>query len=211
MAAREEIALGADAYLYHWPEWLAPERADRLFRDLYDNIPWRQETVVLFGRRHAVPRLQAWCGDPGAGYSYSGLHLAPQPWLPALQAVRLALSRLLSVDFNGVLVNLYRNGRDSMGWHSDNEPELGCRPVIASVSLGARRRFRLRHIHDRQRTHALELEHGSLLVMGAGVQESWQHQLPRSAVVQEPRINMTFRYVQGAGVSLSASQAHGIR
>ncbi|MCY4472742.1 MAG: alpha-ketoglutarate-dependent dioxygenase AlkB [Kistimonas sp.] len=189
----EVLELDTGTFVYHWPQWLPPRRADRLFRSLYEHTPWRQETLFLFGRQHAVPRLQAWFGDPDASYSYSGISLTPLPWPADLQAIRDRLCRLIQVPFNGVLVNLYRDGRDSMGWHSDNEPELGSRPVIASLSLGERRRFRLRQIRNKKRIHTLGLDHGSLLVMAAGVQEAWQHQVPRTAAACQPRINMTFR------------------
>ena len=181
--------------LRYQPHWLVPERADQLFEQLLAEVSWRQDTINLFGSAHNLPRLQAWYGDPGTRYSYSGLSMEPLSWLPGLAELRLELQNSLQLPFNSVLVNLYRNGRDSNGWHADNEPELGPHPAIASVSLGATRRFRLRKISDKRQTHAIDLAHGSLLVMESGVQEIWQHQLAKTARPVAERINLTFRNI----------------
>ena len=159
-----------------------------------DGLAWRQETLRLFGRSIPQPRLSTWYGDPGAHYRYSGLHLDPLPWHPALHALRTRLRRRLGHDFNSVLANRYRYGRDSMGWHSDDEPELGDEPLIASLSLGATRRFRLRH-RARGETLDLDLDHGSLLIMAGTLQRHWQHQLPRTRRPLGERLNLTFRRI----------------
>jgi alkylated DNA repair dioxygenase AlkB len=173
-----------------WPD---PEAAD-LYRQLSAQLAWTRHTVRLFGRELPAPRLSAWHGDATASYRYSGTCHAPQPWTPALVAVRDRIAAALGVEFNGVLGNLYRDGADAMGWHSDDEPELGPAPVIASASFGASRRFALRHRASGRR-EVLELGHGSLLVMAGASQRCWQHSLPRTARSCAPRINLTFRQV----------------
>lgn len=162
---------------------------------LLDQVNWRQDRIRLFGKEHRIPRLQAFLSDPGIHYTYSRLRLAGAPWLPALQPLKQRLEALCEQPFNALLLNLYRDGQDCMGWHADDEPELGQNPVIASVSLGAPRRFRLRHNRSRD-THALTLEHGSLLLMAGPTQHHWQHCLPRTRVCRSPRINLTFRLIQ---------------
>ncbi|GAA0690044.1 alpha-ketoglutarate-dependent dioxygenase AlkB [Marinobacterium maritimum] len=188
-----ELAL-PDAEIRYWPGFLTTEEADALLARLLNNIPWQQDRIRLFGREHLVPRLQAFMSDPGIHYTYSGLRLAGEPWLPALLPLKQQLEALCGQPFNALLLNLYRDGQDCMGWHADNEPELGPNPTIASISLGAPRRFRLRHNTSRD-TEALTLEHGSLLLMAGSTQHHWQHSLPRTRRCQDPRINLTFRLI----------------
>jgi alkylated DNA repair dioxygenase AlkB len=175
--------------------WLAPDEADALFDALRDAIPWSVHRIRLFGRDMDSPRLSCWIGDPGTGYTYSGTHFEPNPWPVALAAIRTRLAGELRIDFNSVLANLYRDGRDSMGWHSDDERELGAQPLIASLSLGASRRFVLKHRNDPSRKLALELPHGSLLLMRGATQANYRHALPRTARQIGPRINLTFRRI----------------
>lgn len=170
--------------------WLAPSDADRLLATLLAAPFWRQEQITLFGRQVAQPRLSAWMGDPGAVYTYSGLTLAPIPWTPEVQALRRRLG-----DFDSVLLNLYRDGRDAMGFHADDEPELGPEPTIASVSLGAARRFLLKPRRAGVEARELSLTHGSLLVMSGSSQRDWVHGVPREAKVTSPRVNLTFRRI----------------
>ena len=184
-----------DAELAWAPGWIAPAAADALISDLRDSVPWEVHRIRLFGREHASPRLSCWIGDPEAVYRYSGTVFQPHPWPPSLDALRHRLQEALGTPFNSVLANRYRDGRDAMGWHSDNEPELGAEPVIASVSLGATRRFVLRHRAQPARKFALELAHGSLLVMRGATQRHWQHALPRTARPVGERINLTFREI----------------
>jgi alkylated DNA repair dioxygenase AlkB len=173
--------------------------ADQLFRDLRQEIDWRQEDIVMFGQRRRVPRLVAWHGDAGADYRYSGVLHRPEPWTPTLQRIRHRVEELSGRRFNAVLLNLYRDGRDGMGWHADNEPELGPDPAIASVSLGATRRFRMRHRRHRLQVLDIDLGHGSLLLMQAATQHHWVHALPKTTRPVGERINLTFRLVtQGA-------------
>lgn len=179
-----------------WPAFLRPAEADRLFAALLAEVPWASEELTLFGRAVVAPRLVAWHGDPGAHYAYSGRDHAPRRWTPALAALRERVEAACGARFNAVLANRYRHGRDSMGWHSDDERELGPDPVIASVSLGAVRRFRLRH-RATKATHGVDLPHGSLLVMAGATQRCWQHALPKTARPVGERINLTFRQVLG--------------
>lgn len=184
-----------DGCLELWPRAFGPRQADDLFARLREELPWAQESLQIFGRRQAVPRLVAWHGDPRARYRYSGVVHEPAPWTAALGEVRDRVMALVGHRFNSVLANLYRDGRDGMGWHADDEPELGLEPVIASVSLGATRRFRLRHRASGD-TCALELTHGSLLVMSGTLQRHWLHCVPKTARPVGPRINLTFREIR---------------
>ena len=187
-----------DAEIMLWPAAFDSATADRCFAELNSGIDWRDEELLIFGRRRAVPRRVAWHGDAGASYTYSGTLHEPRPWTPALEAIREHVSRLAGHEFNGVLLNLYRDGRDGMGWHADDEPELGPEPVIASVSLGAERRFRLKHRRLPEARLDLVLPHGSLLVMAGATQRHWVHALPKAAAPVGARINLTFRRVVGA-------------
>ena len=189
-----------DAELALDPCWLDAAAAEALRADLHGSIAWEVHRIRLFGREHASPRLSCWIGDPGASYRYSGVRFAPQPWPAALLPVRERLSHELGVDFNSVLANCYRDGRDAMGWHSDDERELGAAPVIASLSLGATRRFALKHRQHPERRLTLELPAGSLLVMSGATQQHYRHALPRTTRPIGERINLTFRSIQsGAG------------
>ena len=175
--------------------WLEPPVADALMAGLLEQVPWEVHRIRLFGREVASPRLSCWIGDADAAYRYSGTRFQPRPWLPALAALRDRLASELARPFNSVLANRYRSGADAMGWHSDDERELGPGPLIASVSLGATRRFLLRHRGDPAQRLALDLEQGSLLLMGGQTQRYWKHALPRTARPVGERINLTFRQV----------------
>lgn len=189
-----------DADVRYLPRFLAPGAAERLFRQLRSDIPWRQPRVRIAGREIDSPRLAAWFGDPGAVYRYSGTINEPLPWLPALDALRRDVEAECRSSFNSVLANLYRDGDDSMGWHSDAEPELGDQPVIASVSLGSARRFLLRHRRRKEIAGLrLSLEPGSLLLMRGQTQHCWRHSVPKTRQSCGPRINLTFRYVGSCG------------
>jgi alkylated DNA repair dioxygenase AlkB len=178
------------------PRWLEAADGDRLFARLRESIAWENHRIRLFGREHALPRLSCWIGDPDATYRYSGSLFVPRPWPSSLLPLRERLRAELGTDFNSVLANLYRDGHDCMGWHSDNEDELGPAPVIASVSLGAARRFVLKHRDDSSMKLALELPHGSLLVMAGTTQRHYRHALPRTAKPTGERINLTFRQIR---------------
>lgn len=183
---------GADLRLA--PGWLPADEADALFAQLRQDIPWECHRIRMFGREVDSPRLSSWIGDPEAVYTYSRTRFVPHPWPASLLPLRERLSGALGVAFNSVLANLYRDGRDRMGWHSDDEAELGPRPVIASVSLGATRRFSLKPRAGGASRH-LDLPHGSLLVMAGDTQSAWRHALAGTARPVGARINLTFRCV----------------
>lgn len=185
----------ADADLTFDPHWLDAGQAQVLFDELLVSIPWEVHRIRLFGREVDSPRLSCWIGDPDAAYTYSGTRFVPRPWPQALWSVRERLSHELGVAFNSVLANLYRDGRDSMGWHSDSEAELGSQPAIASLSLGATRRFVLKQRRDPSLKLALELPPGSLLLMRGDTQRLYRHALPRTAKPVGARINLTFREI----------------
>jgi alkylated DNA repair dioxygenase AlkB len=196
----EAIAL-AGADLLFDPHWLPARAADKLFAALMAparGIDWQTHRIRLFGREVDSPRRSCWIGDPGTAYRYSGVRFEPVPWPRALQAVRRAAGRSAGEEFNSVLANLYRDGQDSMGWHSDDEPELGVQPIIASLSLGATRRFVLKARAAGGPRLELPLENGSLLVMRGNTQALYRHSLPRTARACGPRINLTFRRIWGA-------------
>ncbi|WP_299014210.1 alpha-ketoglutarate-dependent dioxygenase AlkB [uncultured Photobacterium sp.] len=181
-----------DGKLFWQPDFLLPSQAELYFQQLLSELNWRQETIRMFGRDVLQPRLQTWCGE--AVYTYSGLTMTPAPWTPALLAIKAACEDISSTRFNSVLVNLYRDGQDYMGWHRDNEPELGEQPVIASVSLGEARRFVLKHIKSKQKLE-FNLSSGSLLVMAGVTQQYWLHSVPKTRCPKAARINLTFRHI----------------
>lgn len=176
--------------------WLAqlplPWPPGEVLRRLIAETDWRAETVTVYGKRHLQPRLTAWHGE--RSYTYSGLTLTPHPWTPLLLAIKEAVEAASGHQFNSVLLNYYRDGRDSMGMHSDDEAELGPEPVIASVSFGEERQFILRHKTTRE-TLKLPLTGGSLLVMLGRTQHCWQHGINKSARAMGPRVNLTFRQI----------------
>ena len=189
--ARLEIE---DGLLFFHERWLPPEVTAAAFADLRRETPWRAEQIRIAGRSIPVPRLTAWYGDPGATYVYSGLRNEPLPWTPLLAALRDAVSAAAGAPLNAVLLNHYRDGRDSMGWHADDERELGRDPVVASLSLGAPRRFVLRHARKKGRAMTFVLGDGALLVMAGATQHHYRHAVPKEAEAGE-RINLTFRRV----------------
>jgi alkylated DNA repair dioxygenase AlkB len=177
-----------------YPDWLTPATAGQALTQLIDEVQWRQDTMGTPAGRVALPRLTAWQGEPDAVYVYSGIRNVPQPWTPAVAQLKAAAEAVCGMPFNSVLLNRYRSGADSMGWHADREPELGPRPMIASVSLGVARTFDLRH----NRTGVVQsfsLKGGSLLVMKGNTQAQWRHRVPKEPRVTGERINLTFRWV----------------
>ncbi len=167
--------------------------ADEMLQILLAQTPWRQDRITIFGKTHDLPRMQQWYGD--VPYTYSGIEIQPQPWTDALARLRVDVQERTGSSFNSCLANLYRDGDDTVGWHSDDEPELGAMPCIASVSLGAERMFVLRHKRWRDLKRKIVLPHGSLLVMSGATQQNWEHTLPRRAGLRDPRVNLTFRSI----------------
>jgi alkylated DNA repair dioxygenase AlkB len=194
----------ADADIRYAENWLSRAEADALFERLLHDISWERHRLSMFGREVDSPRLSCWIGDPGAIYTYSRTRFEPHPWPSSLLSLRGRIESFCGARFNSVLANLYRDGQDSMGWHSDDEPELGLHPVIASVSLGAERRFRLRRKLPRGRRATplgLPLAHGSLLCMAGDTQRHYQHEVPKVIGVSGPRINLTFRLIDTSAQS----------
>jgi alkylated DNA repair dioxygenase AlkB len=190
------ISLADGAWLDLVPGWIPPPDADRLLVTLRDELRWEQREIVLYGRKVLQPRLIAWAGE--LGYRYSGQTLEPRAPTPALTGLLEAVRSRVGVPFNHLLVNRYRDGRDSMGLHADAEPELGPDPVVATVSLGAARRFVLRPRSGPAETHHHDLEHGSLLVMGGTCQARYRHGIPRQPAVQHERVSLTFRWLKNS-------------
>jgi alkylated DNA repair dioxygenase AlkB len=197
-ARAEHIRLpGAELMLWRDADLGAPYAA--LFDQLQREIAWREESIRLFGKSYLQPRLLAWYGDREASYRYSGIRHEPLPWLPLLAQLRERVEALSGARYNSVLANLYRNERDSMGLHADDEPELGAQPTIASLSLGEERIFRLKHRSRKDLAPLrLPLGAGSLLVMKGETQQHWKHEIPKQTRPCGARINLTFRLVQAA-------------
>jgi alkylated DNA repair dioxygenase AlkB len=170
-----------------------------LYAAVHACVAWQSRQIRIAGRLISEPRLTAWIGDADAVYTYSGRLNVPEPWPSVLSALRQRVCAATCEPLNSVLCNLYRDGNDSMGLHADNESELGSNPVIASLSLGATRRFQLRHRKDRAARLDLELESGSLLVMRGTLQHHYRHGVPKQPGVTDPRINLTFRRIRSAG------------
>ncbi|WP_242921360.1 alpha-ketoglutarate-dependent dioxygenase AlkB family protein [Pontibacter liquoris] len=184
-----------DAAVYFAPHFFSQQQSDAYLARLLQEVNWQQESIKLFGRQLPMPRLTAWYGDKG--YTYSGLYNRPQSWLPVLLELKEQVEKVSGHTYNSVLLNLYRHGQDSMGWHADNEAALGPEPAIASLSFGAERRFGLKHRFrkDLKPVH-LALPHGSLLLMQGPTQQHWLHHIPKTSRSVQPRINLTFRHVQ---------------
>ncbi|RNI30196.1 alpha-ketoglutarate-dependent dioxygenase AlkB [Rufibacter immobilis] len=186
-----------DAQVYLIPDFISKETQPQVQQALEEQVAWRQEKIRMFGRQVEQPRLTAWYADAGKSYTYSGLTWEPLLWIPQLLALKADLEQVTGVPFNSVLLNLYRHGQDSMGWHADDEPELGQNPVIASLSLGQDRTFSFRHRQQKDLKQQLVLPSGSLLLMAGTTQHFWHHQLPKTAKAVQPRINLTFRFIHG--------------
>jgi alkylated DNA repair dioxygenase AlkB len=183
-----------DGWLLFVENFIPPEEQTMLMQLFLRELNWTGGQITLFGKCYDIPRLQAYYADEACHYGYSGKMLNRNDWTPELLAIRERLNNLLDAQLNACLLNLYRNGRDSNGWHADNEKELGDQPLIASISLGVTRRFDLKHNITGERK-SIPLHSGSLLVMGGAMQHYWKHQIPKELKVQEPRINLTFRSV----------------
>ena len=190
---RLDLADGGVLELFE--KWMPDDDATRLFRALESEIPCAVRNIRMMGREIPQPRLTAWLGDPGARYKYSGVALDPVPWTPTLLAIRTRVAGATDHVFNACLCNLYRSGQDSVGFHADNEPELGKNPIVASVSLGVTRRFVLQHATRKELKLSLDLTHGSLLVMRGTTQAYWRHSIPKTSSAIGPRVNLTFRRI----------------
>lgn len=186
-----------DAQVYYQPHLALGRAPDAIMHELIAVTPWRAESIVMWGKTIAQPRLIAWYGDAGSDYTYSGIHLSPLPWTPLLIDLKKRIESVCGAAFNSVLLNYYRDNRDSMGFHSDDEAELGSRPVIASLSLGQERTFILKHkAAQAVRPVRLKLASGSVLLMKGETQRYWKHGIDKEMQQYGPRVNLTFRCIK---------------
>jgi alkylated DNA repair dioxygenase AlkB len=190
----EPVILKNGEYIYN-PSFLTRDQANFYLEAFKNNIEWKQESMNMYGKQVLFPRLTSWYGDNDKPYSFSGITLNPHPWNKELLEIKKLIEPICNVEFNSVLLNLYRDGNDSISWHTDAEKELGINPVIASVNFGAERIFQLRHIETNERID-IPLKHGSLLIMQGELQHFWQHQVPKTKKVNSERINLTFRVIK---------------
>jgi len=190
----EPIKIQNGEYIYV-PYFFNRLTADNYFQKLNCEIDWKQEEMIMYGKRLKFPRLTAWYGDNDKPYSFSGITLKPSPWTTDLLEIKSKIEPKCNTTFNSVLLNRYRNGQDSISWHTDAEKELGDNPIIASVNFGATRKFQLKHIHTKQKIE-IELTHGSLLIMQGELQHFWQHQVPKTSIPVGERINLTYRVIK---------------
>lgn len=185
-----------DASIELYPNFISTEDCHSFFQKLVEETPWQQDPITVFGKTHLQPRLTALFGNEGKPYSYSNIVMQPHPWNPLLTFLKEKVEVVSQERFTTVLLNLYRNGQDSNGWHADNEKELGRNPVIASLSFGAERMFHLQHNTHKDAKLKINLTAGSLLIMKGTTQHYWKHQIPKTAKPVGPRINLTFRMLK---------------
>lgn len=190
-----EVLPMPDAKVTFYRNLFDVQESNEIFHILLNEINWRQDKMKLYGKEINLPRKTAWYGDRGKSYTFSGIHLNPEPWTSTLLQVKQRIEEVAEVEFNSVLLNLYRDGNDGISWHTDAEAELGENPVIGSVSFGGARRFMFRHRQDPDLKAEVELTHGSFLLMASETQHFWQHQVPKTSRKVEPRINLTFRLI----------------
>ena len=181
--------------VFFYPGFFTKGESDTYLQTLLSEIEWKQEPIKIFGKTVMQPRLTAWYGDDDKTYTYSGITMQPHFWSPALKTIKEKIETVSPVKYTSALLNLYRNGLDSMGWHRDNEKELGENPVIASVSFGGTRTFRLRNYRNKNIVKSIELTHGSLLLMQGETQHYWEHQIPKTSAPVKERVNITFRVI----------------
>ena len=179
--------------VYYYPDLFTQIEREKYFNDLRQDVVWNHEPIILFGKEILQPRLTAWMGDAGKSLTYSGTTMHPQPWSKTLLEIKTRVQTVAQVEFTSALLNLYRNGKDSVGWHRDNEKQLGVNPVIASVSFGETRPFHFKHAIEKDLKVKIELTSGSLLIMQGETQNYWFHTVAKTAKVIGARINITFR------------------
>ncbi|GHB25290.1 alpha-ketoglutarate-dependent dioxygenase AlkB family protein [Mongoliitalea lutea] len=192
-ASSQENLLPSQGEAYYYHEFFTGDQSAHFWEKLLNEIAWKQEPIWMFGKQVMQPRLTALYGDPTKPYGYSGIEMTPFAWTDFLIDIKAAVEKEAQEEFTHVLLNYYRNGADSMGWHRDNEKVLGVNPTIASVSFGSTRAFQLRHYENKQLKKSVELENGSLLLMKGECQHFWEHQIPKTKKVLGGRINLTFR------------------
>ena len=185
-----------NAEIEYYPHFFDGEKAHLLYDTLYKETPWQLDQITVFNKVYNQPRLTALYGNEGKPYSYSNIVMHPHKWNAPTLFIKNEIENYCKINFTTVLLNLYRDGKDSNGWHADNEKELGKNPIIASVSLGAERIFQLKHISLKEAQLKINLEHGSLLIMKGETQHFWKHQIPKTSKIVGPRINLTFRIIR---------------
>ncbi|MBN9382298.1 MAG: alpha-ketoglutarate-dependent dioxygenase AlkB [Chitinophagaceae bacterium] len=196
MKKNYENLLPVDGEIYLFPALFGPGICNKLFDLLTQNIAWKQEPVKIMGQEIMQPRLTAWYGDEGRSYSYTGITMHPAPWTNELLTIKKTIEKISGEHFNSALLNLYRDGNDSVGWHRDNEKSLGINPVIGSVSFGESREFSLKHYKDKKLRRKIILDNGSFLLMKGETQHKWLHSIQKNPAIIKPRINITFRIIK---------------
>jgi alkylated DNA repair dioxygenase AlkB len=186
-----------DGQLDYFPNFLDPQSANDLYAQILSELPFQENQIVMFGKQVKVPRLEAYFSLNGENYGYSGQTLMNNPFPAFLEDLRQKIATITGMPYNALLINYYRDGQDSNGWHADNEKSLGKNPSIASLSLGAERIFELRHLESNKKIK-LKLAHGSLLHMHGALQHHWKHQLPKVKDLKAARINLTFRLIHAS-------------
>ncbi|MFN5184130.1 MAG: alpha-ketoglutarate-dependent dioxygenase AlkB family protein [Bacteroidota bacterium] len=186
--------LPKDGVVYYYSSFLKENTSEEYFNSFLKKIDWKKDELIIFGKKIITKRMVAWYGDYPFHYSYSHTIKEALPWTTDLKNLKNIIEKETGESFNSCLLNLYHNGSEGMGWHSDNETELKKMGTIASISLGADRKFRFMHKHTKEKIE-VELGHGSLLLMSGKTQEFWLHQLPVSKRITESRINLTFRTI----------------
>jgi alkylated DNA repair dioxygenase AlkB len=184
-----------DAEFIYYPNFLSKEKADLFFEKLLNETPWQQDEITIFGKKILQPRLTSLYGNDGKSYGYSNIVMHPHAFNSTLTFIKDEIKNIINEHFTTVLLNLYRNEKDSNGWHADNEKELGRDPIIASLSLGEERVFQIKHNTNKDAKQTIILQHGSLLVMKNGAQIHYKHQIPKATKPKNPRINLTFRKI----------------
>jgi len=185
-----------DAEVIYYPNFFSIDSSDYFFSKLSTSISWRQDSIKVFGKTYLQPRETALYGNSNKSYSYSGITMNPIPFTKELSEIKAQVENTCNVNFTSCLLNLYRDGQDSNGWHADNEKELGKHPIIASVSFGEERWFHFKHRYDKTLKQKIRLQHGSMLIMKGKTQEYWLHQIPKTKKIIKPRINLTFRIIR---------------
>lgn len=195
--SQDEIHLNMpDAEVIYLPHFFNNKEAGEWYNFLLENIPWQQDAIKIYGKSHLQPCLTAFFGSENLNYSYSNLKMKAHLWTPELLDLKSRVENISGCTFNSVLLNLYRNGKDSNGWHADNEKELGQNPIIASLTLGSERFFHLKHNNLPDIKSKIKLENGSLLLMKGSTQHFYKHQIPKTQQVISPRINLNFRTIK---------------
>lgn len=184
-----------DAEFIYYPNFFSKEKADLFFEMLLNETPWQHDEISIFGKKILQPRLTSLYGNEGKSYGYSNIVMQPNPFNKTLAFIKDEIENTIKEHFTTVLLNLYRNEKDSNGWHADNEKELGRDPIIASLSLGEERVFQIKHNTNKEAKRSIILQNGSLLVMKNGAQIHYKHQIPKASKPKKPRINLTFRKI----------------